>query len=949
MSQAEKKVKLVVDVQAEIGKYEKSIEQIQAKLSGLSLSGSTKDEFTKIFSNYKTEFNNLKTYLANNQLSTVDEKAVNKSFHNIETAYKQLTVKLQSNGVNTSFLVQDQKAIKKLGESVSNYTQKISGANKQYQDQLKNVSKITTELTRQKTLQELNKVDASNAKAALDLEKEKLETLQKEAELASKAVEAAQAKRDDNAKAYMATKNNPNARYNATINGKKDLEAIQLAQRHVEEYNEKLKEQKNIVDSAEASYNKYNNVVQKADAAIQSQENNLTAANSILKTAKNSLDEIANTSIKEVISELSKATDINWKDFGIDLNSIQSFDDLKNALDGLSGNAAQRAHDIIMSLEPAMEDAGKASTNMARGIQVGTEALEDLVDQDKAIQRLQGRLLSFFGIDNAVNLFKRAVRSAFETVKDLDAVMTETAVVTDFKVSDMWNQLGDYTKRANELGVTIHDAYEAATLYYQQGLSTNEVMAVSNETLKMARIAGLDAADATDRMTNALRGFNMEITNANAQNINDVYSNLAARTASNVDEISTAMTKVASLANNANMSFENTAALLSQIIETTRESAETAGTALKTVVARFSEVKSAVSKGELMATDEDGEEIDVNKVSQALRIAGIDMNEYFTGVKGLDEIFIELASRWDSLDTVQQRYIATTAAGSRQQSRFIAMMQDYDRTMELVNIANNSAGASQEQFNKTLDSLQSKLNELKNSWDTFIMNLLNNDVVKFFVDAANGVLTFFNNLTSEMSGAGKSLTNIGLLFGGLAIGKNVLKSVFSGTGNTIVKLLGGEVKEAGKSNALKGIFKGFWNNFSANLKNTFSPAKFDDSFKNIKTLLPGGAIKLNWDDIILAEGGPEAFIDTLANQVGGNVQNFKKKLQAQFKSIGTIDLDTIKVGRGGITQDQVDAAKNYVDHMHRAPQTLDTVTRSMTALGGALAGTGLLLANLRIY
>jgi hypothetical protein len=32
----------------------------------------------------------------------------------------------------------------------------------------------------------------------------------------------------------------------------------------------------------------------------------------------------------------------------------------------------------------------------------------------------------------------------------------------------------------------------------------------------MARIAGLDAAEATDRMTNALRGFNMAITETNA-------------------------------------------------------------------------------------------------------------------------------------------------------------------------------------------------------------------------------------------------------------------------------------------------------------------------------------------------------------------------------------------------------------------------------------------------
>lgn len=97
----------------------------------------------------------------------------------------------------------------------------------------------------------------------------------------------------------------------------------------------------------------------------------------------------------------------------------------------------------------------------------------------------------------------------------------------------------------------------------------------------MARIAGIEAAEATDYMTAALRGFNMELNETSAQRINDVYSKLAAITASNTQEISVAMTKVASLANNANMEFETTAAFLSQIVETTRESAETAGTALK--------------------------------------------------------------------------------------------------------------------------------------------------------------------------------------------------------------------------------------------------------------------------------------------------------------------------------------------------------------------------------
>lgn len=92
---------------------------------------------------------------------------------------------------------------------------------------------------------------------------------------------------------------------------------------------------------------------------------------------------------------------------------------------------------------------------------------------------------------------------------------------------------------------------------------------------------------------------------------------------------------------------------------------ETAGTALKTVIARFSEVKNLYSTGDLLGSDEEGEAIDVNRISTALRSIGINLNEYLTGMKGLDDIFIELASKWDSLDTVTQRYIATTAAGSR--------------------------------------------------------------------------------------------------------------------------------------------------------------------------------------------------------------------------------------------------------------------------------------------
>jgi hypothetical protein len=68
-------------------------------------------------------------------------------------------------------------------------------------------------------------------------------------------------------------------------------------------------------------------------------------------------------------------------------------------------------------------------------------------------------------------LFRRAIRSARDAVKELDDAMTETAVVTEYTISDLWKKLPEYTKRANELGVSTLAAYQSATLYYQQGLN----------------------------------------------------------------------------------------------------------------------------------------------------------------------------------------------------------------------------------------------------------------------------------------------------------------------------------------------------------------------------------------------------------------------------------------------------------------------------------------------
>lgn len=204
------------------------------------------------------------------------------------------------------------------------------------------------------------------------------------------------------------------------------------------------------------------------------------------------------------------------------------------------------------SVEKLSENSGKLSDNISRTSQ--------------RMDELKSRLAYFTSMAFIIRKVSQSVREVVNNMKELDKSMTETAVVTNTTIGQLWSLLPEYTKRANELGVAIKEVYESMTLYRQQGLSAAQATQLSTATLKVARIAGLGASEAVDRMTNALRGFNQELNQTSAENVADVYSKLAAITASNVDELSTAMTKTASIASSAGMTFENTAAFLAQII-----------------------------------------------------------------------------------------------------------------------------------------------------------------------------------------------------------------------------------------------------------------------------------------------------------------------------------------------------------------------------------------------
>lgn len=445
--------------------------------------------------------------------------------------------------------------------------------------------------------------------------------------------------------------------------------------------------------------------------------------------------------------------------------------EIENLRAQLQGKAAT----ALSGIKTAATNAGTSAANnifpTAEAASYKAE-LQQVVAKEQMVGKVQGVVQRWFSIYAAIRMVGNAVRSVISTVKELDATITEIAIVTDKSQSELWNQMPEYTQMARKYAASISGVYKVSQLYYQQGLGQTDVMALSEQTLKMARISGLDYAQATDYMTNAVRSFKLEMQDA--QSVVDTYSAVAASSATSVSELATAMSKTASSAQAVGASLQNTTAMMAVMIESTRESPENIGSALKSIISRYGELKENKT-----GIDAEGEEYSLNKVDTALQSVGISIHDAKGEFRDFDDVIMELADSWDTIDKNTQRYIATVMAGNRQQSRFLALVSSGDRLKELSETAANSEDASQLQYLKTLDSIDAKTQQLQTSMQSLYTNSGIEDFYKGTLDWANQLATSLD-LLGENNGL---LAVIGKLGGGFISLATLVTTAFTSMKN----------------------------------------------------------------------------------------------------------------------------------------------------------------------
>lgn len=318
----------------------------------------------------------------------------------------------------------------------------------------------------------------------------------------------------------------------------------------------------------------------KLQGAIAQGHQEVLQASSDVDLAKGQLNiaESESAQISSVVSALQQRVESLEQENG-DLKS-----QIAQLNQSIESNKAAKTDEVKNLASAASRGAEQWRINIDAANQYSA-AIEKVHEREQLVGKIEGVVQRWFSIYAAVRMVGNAIRSIISTIKELDKTITDITIVTNMSREDLWGQMPRYTQMAQDYAVSIAGVYQVSQLFYQQGLQTNDVMVLTGETLKMARIAGLDYAEATNYMTNALRSFKLEMDEASR--VTDAYSVLAANAAVSVSEIAEAMSKTASSAYAVGASLENTAAMITVMTEATRESASNIGSALKSIISRL--------------------------------------------------------------------------------------------------------------------------------------------------------------------------------------------------------------------------------------------------------------------------------------------------------------------------------------------------------------------------
>lgn len=384
------------------------------------------------------------------------------------------------------------------------------------------------------------------------------------------------------------------------------------------------------------------------------------------------------------------------------------------------------------------------------------------------------------GVHAAKNLLRNMWQEATKYANEYYDQMNEIRVVTGMNQQAADELAVKYRDMAREMNVSSKEIAEAAITFYRQGLSDDEVDDRLKWVTEFAKVTDMSFDEASELLTATLNGYSGWVDQATGQvglsieHVTDTFIAMGNAAATSGAEMATAMQKVASVASDAGVSFEQLSSWIATLSERTRLAPESIGTALNTILARMRQIKQTGFNSE--------DETKLNDVTKALATQGIALMDAEGNWRSMGAVFEEIGSKWAYMDDKTRSYLATVMAGTRGQNFFIGLMEDLSKTAEgvdgvsraltLYQIAMESANTTTESFAVWQESVTAAQGRLQASLEKLYGAFHIPEITKGLLDLA----TNFLDVTSAVGGLNIALPVLIGLVGSLVTFLNAHKS-----------------------------------------------------------------------------------------------------------------------------------------------------------------------------
>lgn len=484
-----------------------------------------------------------------------------------------------------------------------------------------------------------------------------------------------------------------------------------------------------------------------------------------IQDLQNSLNNLTRTSLNQSSSAKGLLTGFDWEISKAQKDVAQLQLALKNAVNTNTGKLNlnlfnQSLKESGMSLKQYQDslsilgkDGERAFINLAKSIMTAeaplrttNKLLSDFWISLKNVAKYQISTTLWRGLTTGLS-------SAFTYAEDLNKSLNQIQIVTNNSAE----QMARFAKQANiaakELSTTTTAYTDASLIYYQQGLDDANVKARTDITIKAANAAGTSAEEMADYLTAVWNSY--KVSSDELERYVDVMAALGAGTATSLEEISTAMEKVASVGEATGVKFEQMSSIIATVSSVTRQSAETVGTAFKTIFARMADLKLDGS------VEEDGVTTTLGTVSKQLAQVGVNILDANGELRDMGDVTEELMGKWNTMNEATQQAVAIAVAGKRQYTQLLALMNNQDMYKEAMNMATGAEGTLQEQADTYAKSWEAAQKRVKAAAQGIYDSLINDDFFIGVNDIIAKILSSFENMIDKIGGFKGVLLTLG--------------------------------------------------------------------------------------------------------------------------------------------------------------------------------------------